>query len=94
MVAICYFQGNKTCLCGKMPISLHWWQVLCSILQICLLLPFYHISADQGCQSGLLSPPALGFASTDQLHQRWLLPRPKAPLRYQGSVLREEGMNI
>lgn len=94
MVAICYFQGNKAHLCGKVPITLHWWQVLCSILQVCLLLPRHHVSLDQGHWLGLLSPPALGYVSTDQQHQHLRLLRAEAQLWYQGFLSREhEQMN-
>lgn len=83
MVAICYFRGNKACLCGKVPITLHWWQMLCLILQIYLLLPCHHISLDQGHWLGYcpLQPSVRKHGSAAPAH---------APAQSQGPGLSQE----
>lgn len=86
-----HFQGNKTCICGKVPITPHEKQLLCSILQVSLLLPCHH---GLWALFGTAVPSALGNVDTARLHQCSLLPRAKAQLCSLGFLLGGEGMNI
>lgn len=63
-----HFQGGETCLRGKVPLTPRKKQMLCSILQVCLLLPCHHVFLEYGHRLGLQFPSPWNV-STAQLHQ-------------------------